>query len=96
MHEIEGGFTQGQAVEGGPQVNDVALFGAGGVEALEDVVAQMDAEALTAAIAAVQRAGATALQSAPLQAGGQAELIEDACQGQLAGGRPGPAIRPKV
>jgi hypothetical protein len=36
VDEIKGGLVQGHAVDGGPQVDDVTLLAAGGVEALED------------------------------------------------------------
>src|SRR5262249_5494850 len=57
----------------GPQVNHVAFRGGGGVEALEDVRIQMDAEALAPPIAAVQRTTAFEAQE-------QAEMIENACE----------------
>src|SRR5262245_14283695 len=73
-------MTEGQAVDHGPQVNHVAFLGAGGVEALEDIRVQMDAEALAPPIAAVQRTGATALRTTAFEAQEQAEMIENACE----------------
>jgi hypothetical protein len=75
--EIEGGLAQGHAGDGGPQIDEVALLAAGVVEALEDVLFQVDAESFAPAVAAVQRTRATALGAAATQAGRQAELIED-------------------
>src|SRR5713226_2711649 len=40
-HEVEGGLAQFQAFDRGPQVDDVALNGAVGMEALEDVFFKM-------------------------------------------------------
>src|SRR6516165_11793655 len=57
--QIHGGLTQAQAVQRGPQVDDVALVAARLVEALEDVVAEVDAEGASAGVAAVDRTGAT-------------------------------------
>src|SRR5262245_57889916 len=53
LHEVECGVAQRQAAHGGPQVDDVALGGAAGVEALEDVIAEVDAEGAAAAVAAM-------------------------------------------
>ena len=39
--QMRGGLVQRQAVDGCPQVQDVALDAAGRVEALEDVLAQV-------------------------------------------------------
>ena len=49
--EFQGGITQFQAFERGPQVNDVALDGAVGIEALEDVLFQVDTEGASLALA---------------------------------------------
>ena len=59
--QVEGGIAQGHHLDTGPEVNDVALLAAGGVEAVEDVVAEVDAEGAAAAVAAMNRAGAAAL-----------------------------------
>src|SRR5260370_5712874 len=59
--QIEGGFAQGHALDTGPEVNDVALLAADGVEAVEDVVGQVDAERAATAVATMDRTGATAL-----------------------------------
>src|SRR5947209_18956354 len=71
--QVEGGFAQGHALDTGPEVNDVALLAAGGVEAVEDVVGQLDAEGAAAAVATVEGTGATALWAAAPQARQQPE-----------------------
>ena len=56
---------------------------AAGVEALKDVLIEVDAEAPASAVAAVQRAGAFALRAAAAQAAEQAELVEGLGHRQL-------------
>src|SRR5260370_32917473 len=63
-YQIEGGITQGQALDTGPQVDDVAFLGARRVEALKDAVVEMHAEGAAASVAPVERASATALATA--------------------------------
>ena len=53
------------------------------VEALEDVVLQVDAEGAAAAVAAMDRTGAAPLRAAAAQPRRQAELIEHPRQRQL-------------
>src|SRR6266404_3562047 len=67
-YQIEGGITQGQAFDTGPQVDDVAFLATGGVEAVEDALLQMHAEGTATGVATVERAGATTLGSAAAQA----------------------------
>src|SRR5262249_49037834 len=55
LHQVESGIAEGQALDSGPQVDDVSLLGAVGVVAAKDVVAEVHAEALTAAVAAMER-----------------------------------------
>src|SRR5260370_26430356 len=50
-HQFQGGITQFQAFDGGPQVDDVALDGALGIEALEDVFSKVDTEGASLALA---------------------------------------------
>jgi hypothetical protein len=73
--QVEGGVTQGQAADASPEVAHVSLLAAGGVEAVEDVLFQVNAESAAAAVAAVDRARAAALRSAAAQA--QADVIGD-------------------
>ena len=47
------------------------------------LVVQVDAEGAAAAVAAMDRAGATALRAAAAQPRGQAQMLEDARQRQL-------------
>src|SRR5215471_11075592 len=61
--EVEGGFAERHALDTGPQINHVTFFGASSIEAVEDVLVQVDAEGSAAAIAAVDRAGAAALRT---------------------------------
>src|SRR5262245_25286034 len=83
VHEVEGGFTQTQLMQCGPQVDDVALALAVGIEALELAQRQVDAEGSAPAIATMDRAGAASLRTAAFQPRGQAEMIEQARHRQL-------------
>src|SRR5258708_6887660 len=47
VDQVHGGRAQGQLVQRCPQVDDVPLLLAGGVEAVEDVVVQIDTEGST-------------------------------------------------
>src|SRR6187402_2300166 len=53
LHQVEGRVAQGQPLDGGPQVDHVALAAALPGEALEDVVVQVHAEGAAARVAAV-------------------------------------------
>ena len=64
LDQVQGGMSEGHAVQGSPEVDDVALLGAGGIEALEDVLAQVDAEGAAACVAAVDGTGPAPLQAA--------------------------------
>jgi hypothetical protein len=67
-----------------PQVDDVALGAAAGVEALEDVGVQVDAQGAAATVAAVDGTGTAALRSATArQSRRQTQVLEDARQWQL-------------
>src|ERR1700675_5019693 len=46
--EVQGGVVQRQAVQRRPEVEDVALDGTVGLEALEDVLAEVDGEGVLA------------------------------------------------
>ena len=75
--QVEGGFAQGHPLDTGPEVDDVALLAAGGVEAVEDVVGQVDAERAAAAVATMDGTGSTALRAAAPEAWQQPEVIQD-------------------
>jgi hypothetical protein len=83
LHQVNGSLAQGHLVQGGPQVDDVAFLGAGRALALEDVVGQLDAEGSAAAVGAVDRTGAAPLRAVAAQACGQAEMFEQASDGEL-------------
>src|SRR6516225_11812051 len=74
--QVQRRLPQRVAVGRGPQVNDIALPAALSVEALEDVLLQVDAEAPPAGVAPMQRAGAAPLRPATAQPVRQAELVE--------------------
>src|SRR5262245_1685742 len=67
----------------GPQVDDVALLATAGVEAVEGVAVQVDAEGAAASIAAVDRAGTALLRAGAAPTRGQSKVIEHACDGKL-------------
>ena len=81
-HEFESGITRFQAFDRGPQVDDVALDGALGIEALKDVVFQVDTEGASLALA-VHGTGSTPLATSATQWGEQVEVFEDTLDGQL-------------
>src|SRR5215471_12539631 len=62
LHEIKSGMTKGHTANTGPQIDDVAFLAAVGVEAVENVLFQVDAEGSATAVAAVDRAGTAALR----------------------------------
>jgi hypothetical protein len=82
-HQLQGGITQLQSFDRGPQVDDVALDGALGIEALEDVFFQVDTEGASLALA-VHGTGPTPLVAPATQLGEQVEVFEDTLDGQLA------------
>src|SRR3954468_10119470 len=57
-HQVEGGRAHAHLVQPRPQVDHVPLLAAPGVEAVEHVVVQVDAECATAAVGPMKRAGA--------------------------------------
>ena len=63
-HEIKGGLAQRHALDASPQVDDVAFLAAVAIEAVEDVLLQVDTEGTAAAVASVDGAGAAALRAA--------------------------------
>ena len=60
LDEFEGSVAQAQSFAAGPQVDDVALDGAGRIEAVEDILVELDGEgaALGFAFFVVDRTGA--------------------------------------
>jgi len=75
--QVEGGFAQRHPLDTGPEVDDVALLAAGGVEAVEGVVGQVDAERAAAAVATMDGTGSTALRATAAEARQQPEVIQD-------------------
>jgi hypothetical protein len=64
----------------GPQVDRVPLPAATGLEALEDVLTQVNAEGAAPRVAAVQGAGPAPLQAAAAQPCAQTQVVEHALQ----------------
>jgi hypothetical protein len=69
---MQGGVVEGQLVDGGPQVQDIALGSALGLETLEDVLAQVDRTGSSArgrgsCRFSMHGTGATSLLSGPLE-----------------------------
>ena len=81
VDQVEGGGAEWQVLDGGPQVDDVALDAAGRIETLKDVFVQVDAESATLAGGVVHGARAAALLAA--EAGPQGQLFKDALEWQL-------------
>ena len=83
LHQVQRRLAQAQVMQLGPQVDDIAVLAARLVEAVEDVVIQVDAEGAAAGIAAVERAGTAALRAGPPQPGRQAQVLQYPGQRQL-------------
>src|ERR1700677_369567 len=65
-------------MDGGPEVEYVAVSAAGGIEALKDLFAEVDREGpLTGVAGAVQRAWAAPLRAGAFEVGEAAEMGED-------------------
>ena len=64
-------------MHGGPEVDHVAFLASGSVETVEDVFLEVDAEGLSAAVAAVERAGPFTLRAAATETMEKPELVED-------------------
>ena len=64
----------------GPQVDHVPLPAAAGLEALEDVLTQVDAEGAAPRVAAVEGTGPAPLQAAAAQPCAQTQVVEHALQ----------------
>ena len=82
-HQVERGLAQVEMVQRGPQVDDVPFFLAGRIETVEDVVMEVHAEGAAASVGAMDRTGAAFLRAWTAQARRQAEMLEDARDGQL-------------
>ncbi len=81
---MQGGFVEGQLVQGGPQVQDVALDRAIGLEALADVLAQMNGEgAFAIAGLAMLGTGAAALLTSAAQHFEEAQVAQHLFHGDL-------------
>ena len=81
---MQGGVVQRQAMDGRPEVQHVALDPAIGVEALEDVLAQMDGEgSLAIRGVAVDGAGTAALLAAAAQLVEQTQMLKHLFHGHL-------------
>ena len=64
LEQVGSGVAQGQLVEGGPQVDDVAFTATVWIETLEQVLVEVDAEGATLAAGGVDRTGPLALTAA--------------------------------
>ncbi len=78
LHEVDSGLARGQSLEDSPEVNDISLDSTFGIETLEDVFLEMDAEGASFAwvVFGVKRAGPTALAAAAAELGEQAQVFE--------------------
>ena len=59
-HQVQGSITRVETLDDGPEVDHVSLDGALGMEALEDIIFQVDTESTSLALA-VHGTGATPL-----------------------------------
>ena len=82
-HQFEGGSALFQAVEGGPQVDNVPFDGALHIEAVEEIFFQVDAKGTSLALA-VHGTRPTPLASPTTELVEQVEVFEDTLDGQLA------------
>ena len=86
--EEQGGLVEGEAVDGGPEVEDVAVGGAVGLEALEDIFAEVDRAGRLAGgrigcRGGMEGTGAAALLRAALEEAQDAQVFQDLVQGDL-------------
>ena len=85
---MEGGFVKRQAVDGGPEVQDVALGGTIGLKTLEDVFAQLDRASMFLGghggrRFAMDRTRSAALLTCPLEQAQDAQVAEHLFHGDL-------------
>src|SRR5712692_2842783 len=73
-------FLRVRTLDGGPQVEDVALDATFRIEAVEYVFVEVDVEgaSLTLVVFGVDRTGATALAALAAQVGEESRIFEDA------------------
>ena len=84
LGQLEGRFVEGPAGDRGPEIEDGDVGAAVGVEALEDVLAQMGGEGALGIVGrAVDRAGAAPLLATAAQAAEQSQVFEDLLHGDL-------------
>src|SRR4029077_12373164 len=84
FRQVEGGFVERQAMDGGPKVEDIALSAAAGLGRLKDVLAEMRRESgLRAGGRAVDGTRSAALQAAAAQVVEQAQVFENLLQRYL-------------
>ena len=67
MHEGQRGLTQVQVMQGGPQVDHVPFLLALRVEALKDVLIEVDAKSSATPVGAMDRTGAALLRTGAAQ-----------------------------
>ena len=76
-NEVQGGFAQVEALDCGPEVDDVALDAAARLEAVEDVLVELDAERLACAVRGVDGTGALALAARAAQRVPEVQVFQD-------------------
>ena len=81
---MEGSLVDRQVVQRSPEIENIAVSAAVGVETLKDVLAQMDREGtLSVCALAMDRAKPTALLAAPPQVPEQSQVLQDPLHGDL-------------
>ena len=84
LRQMEGSLVDRQVVHRSPEIENIAVSAAVGVETLEDVLTQMDREGtLSVCRLAMDRAKATALLAAPAQVPEQSQVLQDTLHGDL-------------
>ena len=84
LRQMEGSLVDRQVVHRSPEIEDIAVSAAVGVETLKDVLAQMDRErVLSVCGLAMNRAKSTALLAAPAQVPEQSQVLQDLLHGDL-------------
>ena len=79
--QVQGGVVQRQAVERGPEVENISLRSAVGLEALEDVLAEVDGEGVVAiGGVTVYRTWTTSLLATAVQLVEQIEVAQKSKQ----------------
>jgi len=84
LGQVQGRFVQRQTMDRSPQIQDVPLERTVRVEALKDVLAQMDGEgSLPVRGLTVHGAGTTALLATATQVREQAQMLENLLHGHM-------------